>query len=391
MEGKYNNWPRYLGAYAYRQWIRKRIEGMVSWSAAGAVQPGCTALIGMCHRLPDVLLGNLSCLNAASWPELTEAIVVVDSTEGCLPKGLEAAAQAACTNFKVRFLYYSAKQAKLTEELCLPYVFSWLSWSIALSHCTTRSAMLHDYDALVLGDTLARRYYAFVESGAAIQGVRWYQVNGITAEDRLAGTFEAFLDVPWLRSFRPIQMFNQVGYAGGRSRDYDTLLDIQHRHTAVSRRTVIDMDEESLVHPSQMIHQYTMFRRSPGSALPCFSIPMIPVFELLSGKQDALGTAAKRINAANGKIVDFFGDGARINLAQLDTASVDWILKQIARVCMARQIGPFRDFADYGTALYKLAASPDDKAWLGDFTALQRTWIDQSRGLVRRDRDSGTS
>jgi hypothetical protein len=355
---------------------------MVSWTPASALEPGCTALIGMCHRLPDVLLGNLSCLNAASWPELKEAIVAVDGTKGCLPEGLEAAAHAACTNFKVRFFYYSDEQAKLAEKMCLPYVYSWLSWSIALSHCKTHSAMLHDYDALVLGDALARRYYAFVESGAAIQGVRWYQVNGITTEDRLAGTFEAFLDVPWLRSFRPIQMFNQIGYTGGRSRDYDTLLDIQHRHTEVSRRTVIDMDEESLVHPSQMIHQYTMFRRSPGAAMPCFSIPMIPVFELLSGKPDALGAAAKRLDAADGTVVDFFGDGAPINLGQLDTATVDWILKQIARVCMARQMAPFRAYADYGNALYKLAGSSDSKPWLGDFTASQRAWIDEARSLV---------
>jgi hypothetical protein len=234
MEGKYRSWPQLLAAWGYRQWIRTRIARAIRWSPSGADEPGCTALIGMCHRLPDVLLGNLRCLDAASWPELREAIVVVDSVKGCLPPGLEDAARKLCTRFEVKFLYYDEAQARLTERLRLPYVFSWLSWSIALSHCRTRTALLHDYDALVLDESLARRYRSFAASGAAMQGIAWYSLNGVVPADHLATTFEAFLDVPWVRGFPPLAMFNQVGLREGRSRDYDTLLELQHLHTPLA-------------------------------------------------------------------------------------------------------------------------------------------------------------
>src|SRR5688500_18814801 len=195
MHGKYDSWPRFLSAYAYRQWVRFRLRDTVSWPSEAPSQPGCSALIGMCHRLPDVLIGNLTCLNAVAWPALKEVIVVVDSTRGCLPKGLEDAARQVASNVRLRFAYYTAEQAKLTEEIRLPYVFSWLSWSIAVSMCQTQHALLQDYDALILNDNLARRYDKFADGGAVIQGIRWYVGNGIEEGDHLATTFETFFDV----------------------------------------------------------------------------------------------------------------------------------------------------------------------------------------------------
>jgi hypothetical protein len=348
---------------------------MISWSPLERPQPGCTAVIGMCHRLPDVLLANLRCLADVKWPELREVIVVVDAVAGCLPADIERTARASFPGIDVRFHYYSEAQAKLTEQLRLPYVFSWLSWAIALSHTRTRAALLHDYDALILDNSLQARYREFERTRAAIQGIRWYDGNGVKAVDRLATTFEAFLDVAWLRTFQPIEMFNQIGIVQGISRDYDTLLDIQHRHTPSARRAMVGMDEASLVHPSQMIHQYTMFRKQPGADLPSFSIPMIPFFAFLSGRLDALPAATARLRQARSRVLDFLGDGTLVSFARLDTGSVDWALKQMVRVCVHRNIPPFGDVYDYGAALYTLAGARESKLWSGDFTIEQRQWI----------------
>ena len=267
------------------------------------------------------------------------------------------------------------RKPELTEQLRLPYVYSWLSWSIALGHTRTRVALLHDYDALVLDRSLLARYREFVSAGAAIQGIRWYEGNGVKADDRLATTFEAFLDVGWLRSFQPIEMFNQIGVVKGVSRDYDTLLEIQHRHTPSARRAVVGMGEASLVHPSQMIHQYTMFRKQPGADLPSFSIPMIPFFAFLSGRLDALPAATARLRQARSRVLDFLGDGTLVSFARLDTGSVDWALKQMVRVCVHRNIPPFGALYDYGAALYTSAGARESKLWSGDFTIEQRQWI----------------
>jgi hypothetical protein len=380
VRGKYTNVPRYLAAYANRELLRLRLRHTVRWDALSRPEPGCTAIIGMCHRLPGVLLSNLRCLLAAAWPDLSRIIIVVDGAKGSIPGELEARARALATDkISIDVYYYSEAQAKQSEELRLPYVFSWLSWSIALSHCRTKYALIQDYDALVFGDALARRYDAFVASGAAIQGIKWYEGNGIAPSDELATTFEAFVDVTWLRERHPLAGFHKIGLREGVSRDYDTLLHLQHTATPRDRRAAMPMPEESLVHPSQMIHQYTMFRRAPGAVQPCSAMPMIPLFEHLSGDDEAIDLAVQRLEQAQGKVLDLFGDGTMINLTRLDVPQVDWALKQMVRAYINQNVAPFASLYRYGVELYRKIGAPEDKIWVGDFTEPQRAWIEASR------------
>lgn len=381
MEGKYRNWGAFMKAYAVREGVRARLRSAVTWSELSSPTEGCTAIIGMCHRLPNVLLGNLRCLLGNRWPELKEVIVVVDGERSSLPQQLEDQAIALGNQVPVRMQYYTAHQAKLADALNLPYVYAWLSWSIGLSQCRTRHALLQDYDALVFGDALAKRYAAFAESKVSMQGISWYTGNGVLAEDKLATTFEAFLDVPWVRSRHPLAAFHKVRYRDGRSFDYDTLLDLQHNGTPVHMRAAMPMDEENLVHPSQMIHQYTMFRRYPGKELPCYSIPMIPFFEFLSGDSTAIQRVVARLQSNKDPVVDLIGDGTRINTRVLTVAQVDWALKQMLRACLKSDIQPFGALYRYGELLYERAAADAQAVWKGDFTPLQRQWIESARSM----------
>ena len=133
------------------------------------------------------------------------------------------------------------------------------------------------------------------------------------------------------------------------------------------------MSERDLVHPTQMIHQYTMFRREPGAALPCFSIPVIPFFSYLSGDPSYMERSVTGIDAEN-----FLGDGTRINFKRLTVEQVDWALKQIVRAAVALRLAPDPLVYSYGTTLYR-AVGAGDRAWEGDFDPDQRRWIDESR------------
>lgn len=384
MLGKYKSWPRFIGAFAHRELLRARLRPAVSWDPPHRLEDGCTAVIGMCHRLPGVLLGNLRCLLAVPWPELSRVVIVVDGPQGCVAPELEAEAIAlGSARVPVDVYYYSSEQARLSESVRLPYVFSWLSWSIAFGRCRTRHALIHDYDALVFGDTLAKRYQAFANAKAAIQGIRWYSGNGIEPEDHLATTFEAFVDVGWIRERHPLAGFQKIGYRGGVSRDYDTLLHLQHVHTPIERRTTMPMPEESLVHPSQMIHQYTMFRRAPGAVQSCASIPMIPFFEFLSGDPRALRSAAERLEGAGqsgkDKVVRLLGDDTLVNLTELELGHVDWDLKQMVQACMRHGVEPLGDLYAYGRQLYRVCGASEERTWAGDFTEAQRDFIDRCR------------
>ena len=382
--GKYSNLFQYYAARIFRTWRRRQIDDLVSWSNSrnSDLRPGCTALIGMPHHLPNVLLGNLECFASNSWTKLEEIIVVVDSVHGCLPEGFEARASEIARNIPLRFLYYSNEQAERTERIRDPFVFSWLSWSIGIANCRTQVALLHDYDAIILDNCLETRFKKFVKSGAKFQGVRWYSGNGIEEADHLGTTFEAFLDVAWVREHRPVMLFNRVDRIAERTVDFDTFLELQAKFAARHERTIEPMPPNSLVHPSQMICQFTNVRRRPRVAGPVYSLPMIPFFEWLGGAPRAMACAADRISRSQSKIVQFLDD-QEVDFSTLTVSSVDWCLKQMLQVCEARKIDPERQLYDYGLQLYHLAGGADAPIWVGDFTADQRKWIAAASALGR--------
>ena len=344
---------------------------MVDWEPLIDPDAGCTAIIGVCSKLPDVLMANLRCLSSSRWPELKRVLAVVDCEKCAFPAGVEQAVIAAFPELNVEFLYYSTYQSTFAELLKPPYIYSWLSWCIALKYTRTSHVLLHDYDALVIGPKLGERYRCFAASGMKVQGIKWYQSNGVETDDHLATTFEAFMDTAWLRNSQPLTLFNKLRVVRGRSIDFDTTLDLQHRLLGPEQRTIMPMKQDELVHPTQMIYQYTMFRRSPAVALPCFSIPMIPFFYYLSGRNEAIVHATRALEAAKRENVDLLGDGTRINLSKLNVAHVDWSLKQIVQACVALLLVPDHRIYLYGHALYGVVGTPIGDIWRGDFTERQ--------------------
>jgi hypothetical protein len=192
-------------------------------------------------------------------------------------------------------------------------------------------------------------------------------------EDRLATTFEAFFDTRWLRALDPIELFHKLRIKDGRSIDFDITLDVQDRLLPAAERDAVAMSQRDLVHPTQMIHQYTMFRRRPNAPLPCFSIPLIPFFSYLSGDASCLEGSAQAIDGN-----DFLGDGTRVNFEQLTVEQVDWALKQMVRAALGLGLRPDPLVYRYGRSLYRRIKA-DERAWVGDFDADQRRWIEQSR------------
>jgi len=377
---KYTNPLRYYIAKTQKDFKRARIAKLFSWQPLSELEDGCTAIIGMCSRMPYVLGANLRCLNRYKFDALKYVLITVDAEKGALADGFEANILQQYPDLNITFLYYSAKQAKVSSTISDPYIYSWMSWGTCLNNVRTKHVLIHDYDALVLSKAaLERRYQDFVESQAVIQGIMWYKSNGFIEEDRLATTFEAFMDVEWVRSFPPIKGYNKVGKLKGRRVDYDTYLDIQANHTPPEKRTIMPMTAEELVHPSQMITQYMRFRNSPGKNQACFSIIMIPFFHLLSGQENAIVDATHALKQQSKTSVNLLGDGVRMNLIQLHTDTVDFILKLIVQTALKLDIAPFKALIDYGDVLYDVTNTPADKVWVGDFTAAQRAWLEQAQ------------
>ena len=381
---KYKSYLHFLSAKIYKDFRRYQMSKLISWDTPAPTEPGCTAIIAMCSRIPYILPGVLECLWSSRWEELKEIVVIVDAERGSLPTGFEDEVKHKLPQLKLTFLYYNRQQAKYTTEVGDPFIYAWLSWTIGFNYARTKAIFIQDYDALVLSkQLLEKRYQAFIESGAKIQGIKWFNGTvGLKIEDHLATTFEAFVDVNWIRSYPPVMGYHKIGRLKGRQVCYDMYDDIQANHTPENQRTIMPMSEEDLAHTSEMIVQYMMFKKNPGKVLPCFSVIMIPFFYWLSGQANALTNATRALQQESFQRVDLLADGVLMNLSLLKVIDVDWILKNIIQVMVKKNINPFKDIIDYGTALYQACQTPREQIWVGDFTAAQREWIQAARALT---------
>jgi hypothetical protein len=239
----------------------------------------------------------------------------------------------------------------------------------------TKSFFIHDYDALILGDFLKDRYRNFINGKKIIQGIYYYQANGITPEDKLVCTFEAFVDTQWVKSYPPVSMFNKLGFINERSVDFDTFLFMEQNYTTESKREIIPMSEEELIHPAQMIHQYTIFQKFPGRPWNCAALVMIPFF--LSLKEPSiLGEAVKRIKLSGSKVIDLLGDGCLINFSTLSLKHLEIMLRLMIQGYVKFNIKPSQDFYNYGNAFYNLIDLPEPKRWKIGETKEQKKWVE---------------
>ncbi len=371
---KYKTYLHYLIAKIYKDQRRRQIAKIFSWQPLPPLEDGCTAIIGMCSRLPHLLAANLHCLEQCRWTQLKAVIITVDAEKSSLPDNFAAEIIAKFPKLHISFYYYTPEQAQYTVKAKDPYVYSWLSWCTCLNHVTTKHVLIHDYDALILSG-LEQRYQAFVDSAAKIQGIMWYKSEGLQETDRLATTFEAFADATWIRSFPPVMSYNRVAIHQGRQVNFDTFLEIQALHTPESQRTIMPMTHAELSHPSQMITQYMRFKNTPAKSQACSAIIMIPFFHQLAGQTTAIEQATVALQQQNPYDIELVGDGVRFNLAQLTTKAVDFILKLIIQVLVVQQTPPFKALIDYGKELYRITHTPEELVWKGDFTDAQRQWI----------------
>ena len=89
--------------------------------------------------------------------------------------------------------------------------------------------------------------------------------------------------------------------------------------------------DDEMVHPSQVVSQFTYFAKSPDDPLPAGNnILFIPYFLHLADHPDALAEATAALLGSESTAVPFLGH--RMNMSRLTVVHLEWIIKQIARV-----------------------------------------------------------
>lgn len=312
-----------------RSYMHGVLRSAVSWSPLADPEPGYTVIIGCRAELIPLLAANLRLLQKQDQDHLYEVIAVVDQPGSLeLQQRIDAALTVA-DDLPLRVLHYTPQQLRRARWARTAWAYSWMSWSLGIAATRTRYAMLHDLDAMLLEPSILRtRYETIVARGDQYLGHRFYNAMGVESSDRLAATYELMLDARYVREhFRPIDLFNKAVVRDGRRIHYDTFLWAQHQH---GRASVLHIPEEQMVHPSQMICQFTELmdhgrqpRRQPN-------LPLMPYLFELGGDADWLAEQTVALERTDGPRVPF--RGRELNLSGMTPAHAAWLRKQAGRL-----------------------------------------------------------
>jgi hypothetical protein len=330
MTGKYQSRVRFNMVRAQRWALRSLLRKLVRWEPLREPREGYTILIGCSSPLAPMLLTNLLMLSRQRRDNLDRIVMVFDRPSDKIDIPIEQRAREAFPQLPLEFVYYTPVQAKALAAIGWGWSYAWLSWCLGIAHTRTRYAFLQDFDAyLIQSDLIESRYALMREARVEYLGSRWYGGNGVIHDDRLVGTPELMFDAQFVRArFKPIHLFNHVCLYKGRAVDFDTFL---YPQTLAGRGQVAPISENCMVHPSQLICQFTAHMNERAYLPPTGNnLLLIPYFFSLAGDQESMRRQTDLLLEENGSSVLFHG--RLLNLANLHKTHVDWITKQAYRL-----------------------------------------------------------
>ncbi|MFO0831828.1 MAG: hypothetical protein U0637_08275 [Phycisphaerales bacterium] len=327
-----------MGEHTVFQYVKKAlarramgavIAPLVEWQPLVEPQPGYTVLVGCNRRLGGLLMANLAALARQERGNLREVILVIDGGEEEVGFSVVERAARVAPGLPVRVVHYSERQRSVTRRIDWGWVYAWLSWCVGIAATTTRYAMLHDFDALLLRpDVLEERYREVRARKVEYLGIAYHAGGGTKESDRLCRTFELMFDAQFVRSHnRPIDLFNTMRWMGGRRVEFDTFLNAQFM---AGSRDVIALPEADMVHPSQMICQFVDHCQGRGVKPAHNNLLMIPYYEYLGGDGALLADVSGQLEGRAGGRVSLWGKPLDVGAITQDHRA--WMLKQAVRM-----------------------------------------------------------
>ncbi len=333
MKGKYTNPIRFAAVKAQRAMMRTVFQPLLHWKPLDHPKPGYTVIIGCNGQLAAMIGADLRMLNHQDRSNLKKILIVIDRPAYKISFPVEQTLRDQYPDLPLQFVYYTPTQTRILSAIGWGWAYAWLSWSIGISLTETRYALLQDFDAILIkSDTLEQRYQTIVERGDEYLGERWYSGGGVELEDRLVMTPELMFDAVHVRQHhRPIDLFNHVTVHDGRTVDFDTFLYAQSRG---GKKSVLPLPEEDMVHPSQMICQFTHLMAGRGTLSPeRNNLLMVPYFMYVGGEPIPMIQQQSFLHECDGRSVPFFGK--MLEIGRLSEAHRAWMRKQAYRLEMA--------------------------------------------------------
>lgn len=351
MKGKYSFLASYWAAKLKRGLLRLALRRLVQWQPISEPHPGYTLIIA-CHApLAEMVLPSLELLARQDLTNLRKLLMAFDRPEDQRLRQLACEINQKYPQFRCNFIFQSPRESKLLRRVGWGWVDCWLSYAKAIAFTDTKYALLHDMDAMLIRrDLVEERYRLIRERDDHFLGIRWYKGNGIVADDKLAYIVEMALDAEYVRrECQPLDLFNVIGRIGGRTVDYDTLLFPQTRTDKVS---TAEIGLEEMVHPSQVVSQYTMLDRPTYVPPPTNNALFIPYFYYLAGQPRHLEAVGDSLEA--GEVCVPLLEKS-MDVSKLSVAHAEWLSAQAMRIERAFAGEPRSEVVDYFQSIRQFA------------------------------------
>ncbi len=330
MRGKYSNILSHTLARLRRIPMNALLRHQVAWEPMPNPEPGYTPIIGCMAAIPEVALANVRLISRMDLSSAKEVILVFDRPPALMPEGFAERLDEARGGMPVRLLHYTDAQHAAADRIRWGWVYAWMSWTTGIANATTRHVILHDLDAMPIDPGFfERRYKLALESDATFFGIRWYRGNGIEHADRLTTTFEMVMDAARVReASEPYQAFNRIDLFNGKSVEFDTFL---YTQSIIGNAEQAPIDETDVVHPSQMICQYTDLLAGRNThAMPTTNLPLMPAYMSLGGRGDLLASISDHLASGGDHRLPFLG--AELDVSALTVKHLDWLEAQTRRL-----------------------------------------------------------
>jgi hypothetical protein len=304
-------------------------RNLVTWRPMHDPLPGYTVVLGCMHALAPVAIANLRFCAQQDATRLHEMVLVFDCLVDDIPPEVVDVVREVSPKIRVRLAGYTKHQRSVTRLIKWGWVYSWLSWSLAIAQARTRAVILHDLDAMPVDAALFEQLYDhWLEAGAEFCGIKLYLENGVTKDMNLVRTYELVLDAAYVRErFQPFDLFNKLRLVDGRLVKFDTFL---HAQWHSPRRAVRSIDEATLVHPSLLICHYTdlVSGRSTLNQVN-HALLVLPYFLYLGGDMTPLTTAGPQIAQTAASKISVFE--RELGIEGVTPGQWAWMEKQIRR------------------------------------------------------------
>jgi len=285
-----------------RECVKTALDCLLRWKPLESPDEGFSIVLGVPWDLRHLLAVNLRFVARTDCSRLRAVHVVFDRLHRDGMEELAARTREAFPTLPLRFHWYEGLAGRLVERVHVSTFYNSMNTVLALAACTTRHAILHDFDLYPLRpDHFTSIVDAMRDNRWRFSGHELTEFDGLSPEDMQIGTWTLGVDVEWLRArHRPIHCFHRMTRHRGRLFNLDPYAWLQFR---TPDRGLTGVDPKAFCHVKNLCSTYLRFlKRAPLNV--AWRLHYLWYLESLSGLDGRLAEVVAAMEHASSPVLE---------------------------------------------------------------------------------------